>query len=195
MVDVSHPCVVDWYKKFRTICSAAINNDPIALGNTNAAVVEIGDSLLGKKRKYHRDTGEQDTLVFSMIQKGTRKVLFKVVERRNCNTLLPIIKSLVAEGTMIRSNCWAAYSTLESEDHIHKTVKQSLHFKVDDGTCTNEVEGIWGIVKLKIKKERAFCTKTFQTCSTNSHAAAAMNCQTATSTTDSWMTYQDFKKL
>ena len=71
MVVVSHPCVVDWYKKFRTICSAAINNYPIVLGTANAAVVEIDYSLLGKKKKYHRGTGEQDTWVFSMLQKGT----------------------------------------------------------------------------------------------------------------------------
>ena len=39
MVDVSHPCAVDWYKKFRTVCSAAIKNEPIVLWNTDGAVI------------------------------------------------------------------------------------------------------------------------------------------------------------
>ena len=154
MVDVSHPCVVDWYKKLRKICSAAINNDPVVLGNTNGAVVEIDESLFGKKRKYHRGTGKQDTWVFGMVEKGTRKVLFKVVDRRNRETLLPIIKSSVPEGTEIRSDCWAAYATLESEGYVHNTVNHSVEFKADDGTCTNEIEGIWGLVKLKIKERK-----------------------------------------
>ena len=33
--------------------------DPVALGNTEASIVEIDESLFGKKTKYHRGTGLQ----------------------------------------------------------------------------------------------------------------------------------------
>ena len=93
----------------------------------------------------------QDTWVFGMKERGTRKVLFKIVERRNKNTLIPIIKSSVEKGCTIYSDCWKAYHSLDIEGYEHSTVNHSIEFKAKDGTCTNGIEGMWGLVKLKIK--------------------------------------------
>ncbi len=41
---------------------------------------------------------------------------------------------------------------MAAEGYIHKTVNHSVEFKAQDGTCTNEIEGIWGLTKNKIKK-------------------------------------------
>ena len=73
-----------------------------------------------------------------MVEKETRKVLFKVEDRRNSKKLPRIIKSSVYEGTEIRSNCSAAYATLESDGYVLKTAIHSLEFKAHDGTCTHE---------------------------------------------------------
>jgi hypothetical protein len=78
-----------------------------------------------------------------MVEKGTRKV----VERRNKTTLMPIIKENSLEGLTIHSDCWSAYNSLVGERFVHKTVDHSKDFKSEDGTCTNEIEGIWGNVK------------------------------------------------
>ena len=112
-VDVSHPCVFDWYKKFRTICSAAINNEPIVLWNTDGAVVEIDEmTVYWERRGSTIEVQRNRTFGFVHDPKGNQKSVIKVVERLSRDTILPIIKSSVAEGKTIRSNCWAAYSTL-----------------------------------------------------------------------------------
>ena len=153
-VKVSHPSVVFWFQKLREICADSLRKDPISLGESANATIEIDESLFGKRNKYHRGTGRQDTWVFGMVEKGTRKAIFRVVEKRNRETLLPLILENVQEGTTIRSDCWGAYSTLEKEGYLHKTVNHSQTFKAPDGTSTNEIEGIWGLIKLKIKERK-----------------------------------------
>ncbi|VDI67222.1 Hypothetical predicted protein [Mytilus galloprovincialis] len=165
--DISHVSVIEWFDQFRIVCKESLTNDPVLLGSNSEHLIEIDESLFGKKRKYHRGTGKQDTWVFGMVEKGSRKVILQIVEKRDRKTLLPIIQENVAEGAHINSDCWAAYNTLEKEGFVHKTVNHSKEFKAQDGTCTNEIEGIWGLAKLKIKSmkgvrhERIGQTNTF----------------------------------
>ena len=81
-----------------------------------------------------------------------KKLHFQLVERRNSETLYPIIESGVEKGSTIYSDMWHAYNNLESEGYDHKCVNHSVEFKSEDGCCTNTIEGLWGLVKLKIKK-------------------------------------------
>ena len=89
-----------------------------------------------------------------MVEKGTRTAIFRQVDRRNRDTLLPIIKDNVKEGVVVRSDCWKAYSSLEDEGYVHRTVNHKETFKADDGTCTKQIEGLWGLIKLKIKERK-----------------------------------------
>jgi transposase-like protein len=151
LMDVNHKTVIEWYDKLRALTADFLKDDPIILGQS-MEIIEIDESLYGEKRKYNRGTGRQDTWVFGMVEKGTRKVIFQVVERRNKTTLMPIIKENTLEGSTIHSDCWSAYNSLVEEGFVHKTVNHSKEFKSEDGTCTNEIEGIWGMTKNKIKK-------------------------------------------
>lgn len=77
-----------------------------------------------------------------------------MVEKRNTDTLLSIIHDSVKPGTVINSDCWRAYSRLAQVGYVHNTVNHSVEFKSEDGTCTNEIEGIWSLIKLKIKEKK-----------------------------------------
>lgn len=57
--DINHVTVIEWYKFLRGLCNKFLKNNPILLGNAEGSVVEIDESLLGKKRKYNRGTGKQ----------------------------------------------------------------------------------------------------------------------------------------
>lgn len=151
LVEVNHGTVIEWFDNLRAKCIQFLKEDPITLGES-MGTIEIDESLYGKKRKYNRGSGKQDTWVFGMIEKGTRKVIFRVVEKRNRATLVPIIKENIVQGSTIHSDCWAAYNSLADEGFVHRTVNHSEEFKSAEGTCTNEIEGIWGITKNKIKK-------------------------------------------
>ncbi|CAC5424217.1 unnamed protein product [Mytilus coruscus] len=81
-----------------------LKNDTIVLGESMGSI-EIDESLSGKKRKYNRGSGKQDRWVFGMLEKGTRKVILRVVEKCNRETLEPIIKENEAEGSTIHLDC------------------------------------------------------------------------------------------
>ncbi len=50
------------------------------------------------------------------------------VEKRDANTLLPIIEKHVRVGTMIHSDEWRAYNRLSSLGYEHQTVNHSENF-------------------------------------------------------------------
>ena len=57
------------------------------------------------------------------------------VEKRDEQTLLPIIQKWIEPGTIIVSDCWKAYSKLETH-----------------GDHTNKIEGHWRHAKCKLPK-------------------------------------------
>ena len=64
----------------------------VRINSHQLCIVEIDESLFGKKMKYYKGTGKQDTWVFGLVEKGSRKAILRVVDQRNGTTLLPIIK-------------------------------------------------------------------------------------------------------
>lgn len=74
-----------------------------------------------------------------------------MVEDRKRDTLIPLIKAHVKKGSTIHSDQWAAYYRL-NEGYTHETVNHTEEFVTEAGVATNEIEGLWGNVKLRIKK-------------------------------------------
>ena len=81
----------------------------------------------------------------------------QIVQQRDAATLLPIINSHVAAGTIVWSDQWAAYNRVASLSNInsHGTVNHSVEF-VDSatGVHTQNIESYWNRVKIKIKRMR-----------------------------------------
>ena len=78
----------------------------------------------------------------------------QIVAQRDAATLLPIIQSHVAPGTIIWSDQWAAYSNVSSLSHVasHSTVNHSVEFVAPTGTHTQNIESYWNRVKMKLKR-------------------------------------------
>ena len=148
--EVARTSIMNWFQLCRDVCSKALIH--VLRGDVSGNVVEIDESLFGKKRKYNRGSGNQKTWVFGATEKGTRNCVMQIVERRDRDKLLPIIKNNIARGTTIYSDQWAAYCSLPEEGYQHDTGNYSKEFKSDSGCCTNTIEGLWGNVKLRIKK-------------------------------------------
>lgn len=150
--EISEMSVIEWFGIFRDVCSRNLINTEALCGDISGNIIEIDESLFGKKRKYHRGTGRQNTWVFGCVERSTRKAFLQIVDKRDRDTLLPIIQNCISKGSTIYSDQWAAYFTLSDEGYTHDTVNHSKEFKSSSGCCTNTIEGLWGLVKLKIKK-------------------------------------------
>lgn len=164
MSDIAYNTINDWFHEFSRIAANAYVNDILAhpLG---AGKVEIDESHFFKA-KYYQGTGLAlpQLWVFGAIDTATGRVLLEPVDKRDADTLIPIIERCILPGTLIHSDCWGAYQTLSQRGFRHETVNHSEHFTdPDTGACTNGIEGVWGLIKGWMRR-KAFrrCRTTFE---------------------------------
>lgn len=67
--------------------------------------------------------------VFGGISRKTGNVFMVTVERRDRETLIPIIKRWILPGTLIIADGWKAYDTLEEHGYKLLRVNHSKTFK------------------------------------------------------------------
>ena len=81
--------------------------------------------------------------------------MMRIVSDRSAATLLPIIQQHVHSGTILHSDEWAAYNSVQHLPSVgqHRVVNHSLHF-VDLATSvhTQHVESYWNRVTTKFKR-------------------------------------------
>jgi transposase-like protein len=75
------------------------------------------------------------------------------VENRSSESLIPIIQSWCLPGTIIVTDGWSAYSTIEEYGFTHEVVIHERYF-VDPltGVHTNNVENYWMRCKRRLKR-------------------------------------------
>ena len=79
----------------------------------------------------------------------------QLVADRRAVTLLPIIQAHVQPGTVIHSDCWAAYNNVASLPNVgsHGTVNHSIEFVNSvTGVHTQNIESYWNRIKIKLKR-------------------------------------------
>ena len=81
------------------------------------------------------------------------------MQRRDADTLIPLIKEYVESGSRNFTDCWTGYSSLKFEGFEHYTVNHKTNFKViytneetgENVTVhTNRIEGAWKHAKVII---------------------------------------------
>lgn len=149
--DLSSATSVDWYNMCREVCICVLEDDNKQIGGPGK-VVEIDESKFGK-RKFHKGRRVDGCWVFGGIERESKESFFSVVEKRDADTLIPIILKYVRPGTTIMSDCWKAYSSLDSLGYVHKTVNHSKEFvDSETGACTNTIESTWHALKLSLPR-------------------------------------------
>lgn len=107
-------------------------------------IVEIDESKFGKRKDNRGHQVEGVWIVGEVERTEERKLFLTTVPDRSAETLLAVIKKFLRSGSIIHTDCWAAYNRLaEQEDYelVHRTVNHSEGFIAPDGTHTNTIEG------------------------------------------------------
>ena len=98
--------------------------------------------------KYHRGRYIEGQWIFGGICRETKACFLVPVERRDKDTLLPIIRAHILPGTRVMSDMWKVYDCLQDEGYVHLTVNHSLNFvDPDTGAHTQGIENRWWCVK------------------------------------------------
>jgi transposase-like protein len=95
----------------------------------------------------------QQLWVFGAYDVASKKGFLITVPNRNAETLMTIIRTRIHPGSVVVSDLWAAYNTINHFSYTHMTVNHKYNF-VDPRThaTTNHVESVWQKVKQKHKE-------------------------------------------
>ena len=145
---LSKKTVMEWFMFFRESCIFSVIEQSEQIGG-NGVKVEIDESKFGK-RIYHRGHKVKGQWVFGGWEKYNKHKIFMIpVHNRKATTLMPLIKKWIAQGSIIHSDCWKAYSGLTKIGYTHVTVNHSKEFvNKDTAACTNAIESDWRHAKV-----------------------------------------------
>jgi transposase len=121
-------------------------------------VVEVEETLLGGvARGGKRGWGAANkTCLFGMIERDGR-VRVVPVENRRGKTLLPLIEQHVQkEGTVVNTDEFRVYNTLEGRGYTHQSVVHSKYQWANGSAHTNSMEGYWSNLKRSIRGTHTF---------------------------------------
>ena len=109
----------------------------------------------GKNKNRHKDKKVENsqgrscvdkTPVFGMKQEGG-DIHLRVVKNTKSETLKPIIKEMVEQGSIVVTDEWNGYNNLAKENFNHVVVNHSRKEYVCNGFSTNNVENFWSLLK------------------------------------------------
>ena len=150
LIHTSTATVISYNKLCRDICLSIVMDESSHSIGVEGLTVEIDESKFGK-RKNNKGRVIDGQWIFGGICRETKEMFLVSVEKRDKNTLLPIIKERIKQGTTIVSDGWAAYKTLNSEGYSHQVVNHSKNV-VDPttGAHTQNIENLWCQIKRQL---------------------------------------------
>ena len=81
---------------------------------------------------------------FEVLKLRAKEGLLKIVPDLSSETLLQIIQGYVRPNSIIVTDCWRAYSSLQDLELTHYTVNNYLEFRnTETGGHKNNIEGTW----------------------------------------------------
>ena len=146
---------VHWANFIRDCCKMYIYEK---MSNTMlSGTIEIDESLFGRKVKNNMGNPRGKQIwIFGLIDRDSQTLLLYPVDRRDRQTLIPLIEKHVAKGSRIYYDGWAAYNGLNALGYDHFTVLHKYAFtkeytKEATGEVihvdTNRMEGAWAHAK------------------------------------------------
>ena len=119
-------------------------------GDVLGQIIEMDESLFGKKRKNNKGREFKKSWVFGLVDRNTRTLCLQIIKQRNTQTRIPIIQDHVdITATIYHDDC-AVYRHLDQYGYRHNVVVHTKEFRAKDGTHTNTIEGIWGVLKQRL---------------------------------------------
>jgi hypothetical protein len=117
--------------------------------------VQIDESLLAKSKRTRNNHARpvREQWVFGAYDVGDKIGWIQLVDSRDADTLLPLVREWCAPGTRIISDGWAAYNRLNEIGFEHHVVIHEQHFvDPETGLHTNNVEAYWQRCKRQFKR-------------------------------------------
>jgi transposase-like protein len=141
---VTYKCAWRMARQIRLLMS----DDDGPLGDNE--IVELDETYVGGKAKGKRGRGAaKKTPVFGAVERNG-KLKTKIVLNVRKLTLMPLIKDMVADNSVIVTDESNSYSDVKKVGHLHESINHSKGQYVDGDVHTNTIEGFWSQFKRSV---------------------------------------------
>jgi transposase-like protein len=141
---VTYKCAWRMAQQIRLLMS----DDDGPLGDNE--IVELDETYVGGKAKGKRGRGAANkTPVFGAVERNG-KLKTKVVLNVRKLTLMPLIKDMVADNSVIVTDESNSYNDVKKVGHLHESINHSKGQYVDGDVHTNTIEGFWSQFKRSV---------------------------------------------
>jgi hypothetical protein len=96
------------------------------IGGPNKTV-DIDESIFDR-RKYNRVHPVKGESVFGGVESESGRTFLVPLPDTTIDTLMAVINACIEPGTMVISDCWAAYRDLDPLFYTHRTVNHTVSF-------------------------------------------------------------------
>lgn len=144
-----------WFMLHR-IRLAMETNSFLRIGGTEGGPVEIDETFIGgkpknmhiRKRMEAQKDGQhtEKTIVFGMLERGTRKVRAKVIPNVKADILHQEIRDTVEPETTVYTDGHRGYDKLLLSGYLHQTVNHTSEY-VRGAVHTQGIENFWALLK------------------------------------------------
>lgn len=123
--------------------------------------IEVDENYFGGARKGNRGRGAAGKVpVFGLLKRGG-KVYTRIIADAKSTTLVPIIEEKVIPDSIVYSDCWRGYNTLDVTDFKHYRINHSKLF-ADRKNHINRIENFWNQAKRHLRKFNGIPKEQFQ---------------------------------
>ena len=131
---MGHLSDIFWSLDIHTKVASWMMNNLQPIGGPGV-VVELDEAKFGK-RKFNRGAYREGMWVLGAVDRSTGKCILLPCpnNNRSAATLLPMIQRWVLPGSIIHTDEWRAYNSLDRMGYDHRTVNHSIQF-VDPTTA------------------------------------------------------------
>jgi transposase-like protein len=116
--------------------------------------VEMDEMYVGGRRRGtpagRPQKGSHKTPVFGMMDRGTGRVVARVVPHVQHTTIRPYVERFVLPSTVIFTDEYQIYDKFSGE-YLHSRVHHAAKVYVDGDAHTNAIEGFWSLTKNGIR--------------------------------------------
>jgi len=141
---VTYKCAWRLAKQIRLLMSE--DNGPLG----DKEIVELDETYVGGKAKGKRGRGAaKKTPVFGAVERNG-KLKTKVVLNVRKLTLMPLIKDMVIDDSVIVTDESNSYNDVKKLGHLHESINHSKGQYVDGDVHTNTIEGFWSQFKRSV---------------------------------------------
>lgn len=151
-LNISKPTVISFYKLFRSSITLFLENYSQKLGGDSIIVHVDETPMTTRHGGTGRHSASNTVWVVGGVDIHTRSCFLRFLPSRSRSDLFEFLNEWVLPGSIVHTDRHRSYDTLCSLGFTHFRVNHSTEFVAPDGTHTNWIEGMFGVLKKLARK-------------------------------------------